>query len=225
MKKRWFLIGVIFLLLPWLVVGCGVAQEQYDAVVAQLDNAQQELQSVKTELETMQTKVSELSSSLERAESELKVTQDKNSELTSNLGKSQAELETTQDTVSELTSSLEKTQNELKTANSEYQTFQSNVKTTWNRLDKMVGLMWNIIAYWSAAAKGDANLIEQRHVKMVTFVDKVGDSSCTSLWQQAMSAAETGQDDLYRESFAALMDRSMFIANNLAKEMRSRLAD
>ena len=67
MKKRWFLVGMIFLLLPWLLVGCGVAQEEYDAVVSDLGTSQQELQSVRAELETAQAKNSELTSSLEKA--------------------------------------------------------------------------------------------------------------------------------------------------------------
>lgn len=103
MRKRWFLVGMIFLLVPWLLVGCGVAQEQYDAVMADLGKAQQELQSVKDELQTTQAKVSELTSSLEKAETKLETTQTeldttkaKNSEMTSNLEKTQTELDATQ---------------------------------------------------------------------------------------------------------------------------------
>ena len=47
MRKRWFLVGMIFLLVPWLFGGCGIAQEQYDAIVADLGKAQQEMQSLK----------------------------------------------------------------------------------------------------------------------------------------------------------------------------------
>lgn len=82
MKKRWFLVGVMFLLVPWLLVGCGVAQEEYDAVVAERDTAQAELQSIKTELQSVkdelaasQSKVSELTSSLEKAQTDLEVMQ------------------------------------------------------------------------------------------------------------------------------------------------------
>lgn len=94
MKKKVFLVGMIFLLVPWLLAGCGVAQEQYDAVVAETDKLQHELQSVKTELETTQAKVSELTLSLKKAETELETTQN--------------EMVTKQTKVSELTSSLEK---------------------------------------------------------------------------------------------------------------------
>lgn len=95
MRKRNFLwLGTIFLLVPLLTVGCGVAQEQYDSVVADLNQANQELQSVKTELETTRAKVSELTLSLKKAETELETTQN--------------EVDTKQAKVSELASSLEK---------------------------------------------------------------------------------------------------------------------
>jgi cell division protein FtsB len=47
MRKRWFLVGMIFLLAPWLFGGCGIAQEQFDATVADLVKAQQEMQTLK----------------------------------------------------------------------------------------------------------------------------------------------------------------------------------
>ena len=82
MRKRWLLAGVILLLLSWLLVGCGVAQEQYDAVVADLNSAQGELQSARAELQSVkgdlsaaQAKVSELTSSLENSQNELQSTQ------------------------------------------------------------------------------------------------------------------------------------------------------
>ena len=50
MAKIWFLAGGILLLVPWLVIGCGISQEQYDVLASDLSKAQHELQSVKTEL-------------------------------------------------------------------------------------------------------------------------------------------------------------------------------
>lgn len=85
MGKRWFLVGVMLLLASLLVVGCGVPEEEHEAVVAERDAAQ--------------AQVSELASSLEEAEAEL--------------GATQAELEAAQAKVSDLESSLGKSQNEL----------------------------------------------------------------------------------------------------------------
>lgn len=78
MSKKWFLVVILFLWMPLLLNGCGVAQEQYKAVVGERDNAQKEIQSTKGELETSRAKAAELTSRV--------------AELTSNLTKTQVEL-------------------------------------------------------------------------------------------------------------------------------------
>jgi len=60
MRNRWFLGGVIFLLLSWLLVGCGVAQEEYNAMVAQVSTAQEELQSVKVDYDKLSAECEDL---------------------------------------------------------------------------------------------------------------------------------------------------------------------
>ena len=219
MRKRNFLwLGTIFLLVPLLTVGCGVAQEQYDSVVADLNKANQELQSVKAELQTTQTKSAELTAGLKKAETELETTQAKVSELTAGLEKAETEN-------SELTSSLEKTQGELTATKSEYGSFKSEVKSIWDSFDRKVGLQWFIVEYWSAAAKGDVELIEELTAKMVSYVEPIGDSMLNSLWKQAMSAAEKGQDTLFLESFAALMDRNSKLLSDEVKAIREKLSE
>jgi len=85
MKKRWFLVGGIFLLVSLLLIGCEevgwVSKEDYAAVLAERDAAQ--------------AQVSELASSLEEAEAELEATKAESSELTSSLEKTQSQLQTT----------------------------------------------------------------------------------------------------------------------------------
>jgi chromosome segregation ATPase len=165
----------------------------------------------------MQAKVSELTSSQEKARSELKATQ--------------ADLETTQAKVSELTSNLEKTKSELEVAQSgleateaEQETFKSELASEWSRFDRIVALEWFIVGYWSAGARQDVELIEQRTAKMVSYVEPIGDSMLTSLWQQAMDAAEKGQDNLFLESFAAMMDRNSKLLSDQMKVIRPILA-
>ena len=60
MKMQWFIFGMVFLLMISMLSGCGIAQEQYDAVVDDFNQAQQELQSVQTELQTTKAKMAEL---------------------------------------------------------------------------------------------------------------------------------------------------------------------
>jgi Skp family chaperone for outer membrane proteins len=75
MKKRLFLIAVALLLFSSLFVGCGVARDKYDTVVADLGKAQQELQSVKADLSTSQQKLQSTEAELESKQTELKTAQ------------------------------------------------------------------------------------------------------------------------------------------------------
>ena len=147
MRAKLLIIGMVFLLVPWLLAGCGVAQEQYDNVVADLNQTSKDLHSVRSELQAAQDKVSELTPNLDKTQASLMAAEAKNSELTSSLEKaekelqagsaeltasvqkSQAELEVAQAKVLELTSSLEKAEIELETTKSEYEAFKSEVES------------------------------------------------------------------------------------------------
>jgi len=129
MRKRWFLAGMVLFLVPGLLGSCGVAQEQYNTVAADLGKSQQEMQSVKAELEAAQARVSELAASLEKAESELESSQAENSELTSGLGKVETELEAAQ-------AELETIQKELEATSNEYTSFKSDLIPLWGSYGK-----------------------------------------------------------------------------------------
>ena len=74
MLRKWFILSILSFLMLSLTLGCGIPQEQYDALAAELSAAQNELQSVKAELGSNQSKVSELTSSLEKSQGELQST-------------------------------------------------------------------------------------------------------------------------------------------------------
>ena len=57
MRKRWFPAGMTLLLVPWLLVGCGVTQEKYDAMVAERDAALAKLESVQGELDATKSEL------------------------------------------------------------------------------------------------------------------------------------------------------------------------
>ena len=77
MKNLWFLVVTIFLSVSWLVIGCGIPQEDYDALTAQLNNVQGELQSVKAELGTTKSELEAKKAELETANADLKTMQAK----------------------------------------------------------------------------------------------------------------------------------------------------
>jgi archaellum component FlaC len=122
MRIRWFLVGTIFLLVPCLLVGCGVAQEEYDAAVAALDTASEELHSVKVDLGGIQDE-------LDTAQTELKTTKDKLAAKENELGSSQAELESTKTEVAESEESISSLQTDLQKAGDDIMTLQ-NLNTT-----------------------------------------------------------------------------------------------
>jgi ribosomal protein S1 len=86
MKKRLFLVLVVCVLLPWLLAGCGIAQEKYDTVVADLASAQASLKTAqtdlatkKTELESSQSKITSLTAEKQALQADYtKLTDDDN---------------------------------------------------------------------------------------------------------------------------------------------------
>ena len=57
MKKIGFLLGATVLVLSLLLTGCGVAQGEYDAVVAELDAAQSQIATLESDYDTLTQKV------------------------------------------------------------------------------------------------------------------------------------------------------------------------
>jgi len=106
MRKRWFLVGMIFLLVPWLLVGCGIAQEVHNAVVAERDSLVANLQSVQGELDTAKSKLQSIQSELEGMGIELK-------SITGELDTAKSEVESTKGELTAKESDLQSVQSEL----------------------------------------------------------------------------------------------------------------
>lgn len=105
MRKRWFLVGMIFLLLSWLLVGCGISQEVYDTVVAERDSLTADLKSFQGELDAAKSKVQSVQSELDALKLEL--------------GSASSELESATGELETAKSELQSVQGELETMKSE----------------------------------------------------------------------------------------------------------
>ena len=112
MRRRWILVGMIFLLLPWLLVGCGISQELYDAVVGERDSLMAQLQSVQSELDTTKSTLQSIQSELEGMDIELK-------SITGELGTAKSEVESAQSELTDKESELQSAQSELETVKAE----------------------------------------------------------------------------------------------------------
>ncbi len=122
MRKRWFLVGMMFLLLPWLLVGCGISQELYDAVVAERDSLVADLQSFQGELDAAKSKVQSVQSELEALKLEL--------------GSASSELESATGELDTAKSEVESAQSELTAKESELQSVQSELATVKSELEE-----------------------------------------------------------------------------------------
>ncbi len=70
MLKPWFLVCVM-LLASFLFAGCGVPQENYDAVLEERDAAQAEMSSLESELDKVESKVERTKSDLAQTEGQI----------------------------------------------------------------------------------------------------------------------------------------------------------
>ncbi|MFC1915084.1 hypothetical protein ACFLW4_00065 [Chloroflexota bacterium] len=207
MKKQRLFIGMILFLVPLTLTGCGIAQEQYDAVVADLSKAQQELQAVKAELESSQAKVSELTASLNKTKTELDTAHAKNSELTSNLDKTNTDLEAAQTENSKLTTSLDKTNSELSSVRSEYSSFKSEAKRLFLLLDDALELNHAILGTNAEILTNDLDGVRKGCLTITTRLSDLKDlkkAEFDALWEDAYISTSQ-QWQLFPEPFERFM--------------------
>jgi thiol-disulfide isomerase/thioredoxin len=100
MLKRWFLVGLVFLV-SLIVVGCGVPQEEHDVALAERDTAQAEVASLQSELAEMQSDLATTESDLAETESDLATTQSEISSLQSQISSSQSQISSLRSDLSE----------------------------------------------------------------------------------------------------------------------------
>lgn len=120
MKIKILIVGMVFLLVPWLLVGCGISQELYDAVIAERDSLVANLQSVQSEFDAAKSKIDSVQSELdwsklelESASSEVESLQNELNTVKSALQPVQEELSNTKAELEEVTKELEATKSEL----------------------------------------------------------------------------------------------------------------
>jgi len=102
MKKKWLVVGMTLLLVPWLLASCGVAQELYDAVVAERDSLATKLQSAQSELDTTKSKLQSVQSELDTSKLEFESVQNEFTATKSELQSVQNELEELRNELAEI---------------------------------------------------------------------------------------------------------------------------
>ena len=98
MAKRWLLVGLVFLL-SLVVVGCGISQEEYDAVLAERDGAQAQVAPLQRDLADKLTQIAALQTDYDK--------------VVSDITESQAQLATVQSDCDKVSSDLAELQDEI----------------------------------------------------------------------------------------------------------------
>jgi hypothetical protein len=127
MKNRWFLAGIMFLLVPCLISGCGVAQEKYDAMVAERDSAQAQAGSLQGDLTQAKNQMESLKSELTTSQSDLETAQN-------DLEKSQSDLEAEQNKLETVESELVAAEKRISSVQSESSRVKSELEAARVRI-------------------------------------------------------------------------------------------
>ncbi|MFC2020591.1 hypothetical protein ACFLU1_02180 [Chloroflexota bacterium] len=171
MKKRLLFAVVVFLSL--LVVGCGIPQEDHDAVIAERDAAKTEITSLTSELADVKGELADVKGELDDTESSL-------ASRDNELATAKSDLASTRDQV-------ESAQSSASTARSQLSSYKSDLNSIWTSLEKRIELAAYLDLFWAAAAVGDDETGIELTENMATFVDAVGDAELSQLWQDAMN--------------------------------------
>ena len=186
MRKRWFLVGMMFLLVPWLLVGCGVAQEVYDAAVAERDSLVANLQSVQSELDAAKSKLQLVQSELDKSKLELE-------SVSGELESVSGELESVKSELDPMTSKLQSAKSEFDAAKSELRSVQSELSATQSTIKTQEQTM--------AKAQTFAEVLSVIFVPALTG-EPVNEIELLAEWMGNIQAAEDAE--LQRLFFAAL---------------------
>ena len=187
MGKRWFLVGVMLLLASLLVVGCGVPQQEHDAVVAERDTLKAEQDAAQTQVESLE----------------------------SNLAKTQSEVESLESDLAKAQSQVGSLQSSVAAAETKYNTFKSDLNTLWTSLNNRLAIQREIVTFYNGAAKvelGEMSGAEYMAwlglflMGMGTKVDAVGDPELSQLWEDVFVYGGLGDEAKLGASLVAFTD-------------------
>lgn len=241
MRKRWFMVGMIFLLVPWLLVGCGISKEVHNTVVAERDTAQAQVSTLQGELSEAEAQIASIQSELDTANSELQSARGE-------LETVESQLESVSDELSITKSELQSVQNELNKAKTELQSTHSDlsqVAALYSSLAKKLRLGEQVFAYnsarlqWSEAVD-EGNKDEEKRLRLLilsifkshdSLVEDVGDAELSRLWgeswgEYAREKSEEEQSLFFTfDAYAKFLDRLSEITGDDMYEMLPLLAD
>ena len=216
--KKIIAILLIMLMLVMLVVGCWVAQEDYDALMVEYDgmrtrveSAESDLAAAQGEIQTLQSDLAAEQSKSAKLESDLSASQSKAAKLETDLTAAQAQIETLGD-------DLDKVENDLATAQakvSKLEGVQAELRPLWDSLQKKLAVRGAIADFWATISLLAAGEISETEASLKTFaflgmgpdIEDIGDAELILLWAEFIIYIEQGKEAETLSSLAALTER------------------
>ena len=218
-KIVWLLISCLMVLL--LLSGCGVAQEEHDAVVAERDAAQSELAATQDELTAKE-------SNLASTESELAATQNDLAATQSDLVDTEDDLAAAQSRISSLQSDMAATESDLAAALdqvSQLGDFKSEAVSAWDLLCPKIELVNQIAEMFALLEAGEQTKFIAATFSLSGYVDDVKDSELSELWDQSLDSLDQEKWAQFDLKFADVIDKALELIGADIEAMEAQLAE
>ena len=227
MVKKWIAVGVALLLMAILVVGCGVPQEDYDAMIAERDTGLAKAASLESDLSATESTLAATESDLSATEGDLAATQ-------SDLAATQSELADAESQISSLKSAANKAKSDLAATQEEYSTFKSDLDGLWDSLEKKLDVQAELIDMYNGAAKletGEMSVGEYLAwmatfmATMGTKIDAVENTELSQLWEDFFSYAAQGDESKMGKSLTGLADLTRDLIDQDIEALEAKLSE
>ena len=190
MKKRWFIVVIVILLVSSLITGCGVSKSQYDAATAdlkvtqtQLQESQSELTKTKIDLQTAKTQYMTADGQRQTVQNELEVTQKQLQAVQSELTKTKTDLQTAQAQVQSLQKDQDAATKKRVEALSYTELLVISMFEIWMSIGVNYGYTFANLADWKTAMTNKANSIgDAILLNYIKQLDTGGKNAYYSLW-------------------------------------------
>lgn len=216
MLKNWLGISLSLLLISSLLAGCGIPQEQHDAVIAERDEVLAQLNATGVERDELKTQLNSTVVERDKAKTQLNATV---------VAKDEAKAQVTalENELNELKTVLLKTQTSLETAENNYGELVSNLQKTHKELEALIEADALIMRFWSDSGKFAAGLISNDEMNSKTtifeislgiYLSRTGNDSLSQHWENAAQAASRNDSKTFTTEFVLVMD----LLTDLVKE-------
>ena len=198
MIKKGFLISIGLLLISGLVLGCGIPQEEHDAVLTERDETKAQLNITITERDDVTAQLNATITERDEAKAQL------NAAIT--------ERDEAKTRITALGKELLVTQAALETADNNYGDLVSNLRKTCRDLENLIEADALIMGYWADAAELAAGSISESEFsnKSAIFImslsfhlSRIGNESLSQHWQNAV---ETTNDTTFYAEYSQVMN-------------------